>query len=67
MCLGTSLVVHAPNAGDPGSIPSQGTRYRTFQRKILHVTTKNPACHTKTEDTKWPQLKPGTAKVVSTF
>ena len=30
------------------------------QLKILHATTK-------TEDTKWPQLKPGTAKVVSTF
>ena len=60
MCFGTSLVVHAPNAGDPGSIPSQGTRYHTSQLKILHATTK-------TEDTKWPQLKPGTAKVVSTF
>ena len=30
------------------------------QLKILHATTK-------TEDTKWPQLKPGAAKVVSTF
>ena len=48
--LKTSLVVpwlqpHTPNAGGPGSIPGQGTRSRMPQVKILHATTKNPACH----------------------
>ena len=47
---GNSLVVqwlklHTPNAGGPGSIPGQGTRSRMPQVKILHATTKNPACH----------------------
>ena len=45
---GTSLVVqwlrfHAPNAGDPGSIPGQGNRSHMLQLKILHATTKT--CH----------------------
>ena len=55
--LGTSLVVqwlrlHALNAGGLGSIPGQGTRScmlqlrsRMLQLKILHATTKDPACH----------------------
>ena len=45
---GTSLVVqwlrfHAPNAGDPGSIPGQGNRSHMLQLKILHAATKT--CH----------------------
>ena len=41
---GTSLAVqwlrlHAPNAGDPGSIPGQGTRSPMPQLKILHAAT----------------------------
>ena len=42
---GTSLVVqwlrlHAPNAGGPGSIPSQGTGSHMLQLRIPHVATK---------------------------
>ena len=42
---GTSLVVqwlrlHTPNAGDPGSIPGQGTRSHMPQLKIPHAATK---------------------------
>ena len=41
----TSLVVqwlrlHAPNAGDPGLIPGQGTRSHMPQLKIPHAATK---------------------------
>ena len=44
--LRTSLVVqclrlHAPNAGDPSSIPGQGTR--------VHMQLKDPTCSTKTQ------------------
>ena len=54
--LGTSLVtqwlrLRAPSAGGPGSIPGQGTRshmlqlrVHMLQLKILHATTKDPAC-----------------------
>lgn len=53
--MGTSLVFQglilpARNAGDPGSIPAQGTRYhilqlraRMLQLKFPHATTKDPA------------------------
>ena len=47
---GTSLVVQrlilcAPNAGGPGSIPGQGTRsHMHATTKSLHATTKEPAC-----------------------
>ena len=42
---GTSLVVqwlklHAPNAGDPGSIPGQGIRSHMLPLKILSAATK---------------------------
>ena len=42
---GISLVVqwlrpHAPNAGGPGSIPGQETRFCMLQLKILHAATK---------------------------
>ena len=41
ICKGTSLVIQwlrlrAPNAGDPGSIPGQGTRSH------MHAATKDP-------------------------
>ena len=40
---GTYMVVqwlrlHTPNAGDPGSIPNQGTRSHMLQLKILNAT-----------------------------
>ena len=43
--LGTSLEVLwlrllASSAGDPGSIPGQGTKFHTPQLKILHAATK---------------------------
>ena len=43
--LGTSLVVQwlrlcAPNAGGPGSLPSQGTRSHVLQQKILCAPNK---------------------------
>ena len=45
---GTSTVVQwlrlrAPNAGDPGLIPGQGTRFHMPQLS-LQVTTKDPGC-----------------------
>ena len=51
--LETSLVVQglrlqAPNAGDPGLIPGQGTRSHALQLKILHTTKKIPLAPTKT-------------------
>ena len=41
----TSLVAQwlrpcAPNAGEPGSIPGQGTRSHMLQLKILYVAAK---------------------------
>ena len=50
---GTSLVVQwlrlcAPNAGDSGLIPGQGTRSNMLEQRV-HVSqlaTKNPTCHT---------------------
>ena len=48
--LGTSLVVQwlrlrAPNAGDLGSIPGQGTRsHMHATTKSSHAATKEPAC-----------------------
>ena len=49
---GTSLVVqsprlHAPNAGDLGSIPGQGTRSHMPQLS-WHAATKDPYAATKT-------------------
>ena len=51
---GTSLVVQwlrllAPNAGGPGSIPDQGTRFHTPQLKTTHPTgkIKDAMCHNK--------------------
>ena len=47
---GTSLVAQwvrrsAPNAGDPGSIPGQGTRsHMHATTKSSHATTKKPTC-----------------------
>ena len=43
--LGTSLVVqwlrlYTSNAGDPGSIPDQGTKTPHASVKILHAATK---------------------------
>ena len=63
--LGTSLVLQwlrlcAPNAGGPGLIRGQGTRYHIPQLKILHAATKR-YCRPQ-----WrshvPQLRPGAAK-----
>ena len=50
---GISLVVQwlrlcTPNAGDPGSIPGQGTRSHMLQLKM--------------EDPTWSQSQPGTAQ-----
>ena len=47
----TSLVVQrlgicAPNAGGPGSVPGQRTRFHIHAAtKSLHATTKESACH----------------------
>ena len=39
------LRLHAPSAGDLGSIPGQGTRSNMHATtKSLHATTKEPAC-----------------------
>ena len=51
--MGTSLVIqrlrlHTPNAGGPGSIPSQATRLHMLQLKVLHTTVKIPHTATKT-------------------
>ena len=49
-CLGTSLVaqwigLRTPNAGDPGSIPGQGTRSHVHAAiKSSHAATKEPEC-----------------------
>ena len=50
---GTSLVVRwlrlrVASAGDPGSIPGQGTRPHMPQLKIPHAATKIPRAATKT-------------------
>ena len=54
--IGTSLVVHwlrhcTPNAGGPGSIPGQGTRFHVLQLrvhmpelKIPHTANKSGVC-----------------------
>ena len=34
------LRLRAPNAGNPGLIPGQGTRFHLQQLKILHATIK---------------------------
>ena len=54
--IGTSLVVqwlrlHAPNAGELGLIPGQGTRSHMLQLKSLHVPKKIKL-----------QVRPGTTK-----
>lgn len=52
MSAGTSLVVHAalglhaPNAGDLRSIPSQGIRFHMLQIKILHAILKTQGSQT---------------------
>ena len=48
----------APNAGGLGSIPGQGTRSHMPQLKILHATMK-------TEDPKYCNLRPSTAKQIN--
>ena len=70
---GTSLVVqwlrlHAPNAGGPGSIPSQGTRSHMPhlrnclpQLKSLHVAIKELTCLNKDWRSSKPKLRSGTA------
>ena len=47
--VGQWLRLHAPNAGDPGSLPGQGTKSHSqqlkgshVQLKTLHATTKTP-------------------------
>ena len=69
---GTSLVVqwlrlHAPNAGGPGSIPSQGTRSHMPQLKILLAATKKrphrPQQRSRMrQQTRVPQLRARAAK-----
>ena len=50
------LRLRVPNAGDPGLIPGQGTRFYMPQLKIMHVETKNkdPACHNEDQRSKIP-------------
>ena len=36
------LSLHTPKAGDPGSIPNQGTRFHILQLKILNATKTLP-------------------------
>ena len=50
--IGTSLVVQwlrlcAPNAGDPGSIPGQGTRSHMLQLRVCMPQLKTPYAETK--------------------
>ena len=64
---GTSLMVHwlrphVPNAGGPGSIPDQGTRSHTLQRRVRMLQLKNLNAATKTEDPAMPKLRPSAAK-----
>ena len=42
-------ILHAPNAGVPGSIPDQGTRSHMLHLKIMHTTTKIPRALPKTQ------------------
>ena len=63
----TSLVVqwirlHAPNTGDPGSIPGQGTRPCKLPLKSLHAATSESACHSEDRRPHVLQLRPSTAK-----
>ena len=66
--VGTSLVVqwvrlHAPNAGGPCSIPSQGTRSRMHATtKISHVTTKSPHAATKSPHATLKKILQATTK-----
>ena len=48
---------YAPNAGGPGSIPSQGARFYTLQPEL--------ACHSEDQRSCVPQLRPGTAKSIN--
>ena len=55
LVLGAFLVVqwlrlHAPNAGDLGYIPGQGTRSHVLQLKILHAKTETQ--HSQTNENK---------------
>ena len=48
--IGTSLVVqwlrlHTPNAGDPGSIPGQGSRSHMLQLRVCMLQLKDPSGH----------------------
>ena len=38
------LQLHAPNAGDPGWIPDQGTRPHMLQLKSSYAATEDPKC-----------------------
>ena len=56
---GTSLVgqwlrLHAPNAGDLGYIPGQGTRSHTLQLKILHAKTETQHSQTNKHKQAFP-------------
>ena len=45
--VGQWLRLCAPNAGDPGLIPDQGTRSHTLQLNGLYIIrkVKDPVCH----------------------
>ena len=44
------LIFHAPNAGDPGLIPGQGTKSSMSQLRVDMLQLKIPHTATKTED-----------------
>ena len=61
--MAQGLRLHAPNAGDPGSIPGQENRFPHAVTKSLHAATKeDPKCHNKRFHLM--HLSPGTAKQI---
>ena len=63
--MGTSRVtqwlrLRTPNAGDPGSIPGQGTRSHMPQLRVCMLQLKTP--HAASKRSHVPQLRHDTAK-----
>ena len=56
------LRLHAPNAGDPGSIPAQGTRSRKPQLRVHTPQLKDPLRCNEDQGSLVPQLRPARAK-----
>ena len=61
------LRLRAPNAGDRGLIPGQGTKFYMPQLKILHAEAKkkkilHATMKIRDPKSRVPQLRPSTAK-----